>query len=28
MHFERFVLPVLQMAAHGQLGWGAGLPGS
>jgi hypothetical protein len=28
MHFERFVLPVLQMAAHGRLGWGAGLPGS
>ena len=28
VRFERFVLPVLQMVAHGRLGWGADLPGS
>jgi hypothetical protein len=28
VRFERFVLPVLQMVAHGRLGWGADLPGA
>jgi hypothetical protein len=28
VRFERFVLPVLQIGAHGRLGWGADLPGS
>src|ERR1700674_3997883 len=28
VRFERFVLPVLQIVAHGRLGWGADLPGS
>ena len=28
VRIERFVLPVLQIAAHGRFGWGADLPGS